>query len=158
MSRYMIHKPQLNLAGAERLLALGLAEARARELALCLAVTDAHGQLLGFARMDGAGLVSIEVAIGKARTAAWLQAPAALFEEKIDNGAPSILSCRELTPLRGGEPVRLGAAIIGGFGVSGAAGAIDGAVAEAVVAAFATEAETAALAAGAETAAEEVRA
>jgi len=139
MSSHVIRTAELSLGGAERLIALGLEAAQAQGLRLCLAVTDAHGQLRAFARMDGAGLVSIEVAIGKARTAAYLKMPAAVFEEKIAAGEAAILACRELTPLRGGVPVRLAGETVGAFGVSGAAGETDEAVAAAVVARFAKE-------------------
>lgn len=124
----------LTLAGAVRLADAAEAEARARGVALCFAVADRAGHLLLFRRMDGAGLVSIEVAIGKARTAALLGKPARHFEEMIDGGHPSILSVPGLVPLRGGLPVRAGEVLLGALGVSGAAGETDEAVALAAVA------------------------
>jgi glc operon protein GlcG len=136
---HVIEAPTLSLAGADVLAALAQDEARRRGVALCIALVDAAGHLLAFRRMDGAGLVSIEVAIGKARTAALLRAPSRLFEEKIDGGAPSVLSAPGLVPLRGGVPVRLGAGQVGAIGISGAAGEVDEAVAMAAVAAFARD-------------------
>lgn len=126
----------LTLAGAEALLDHAKAEAVRRDLRLCMAVVDASGHLLAFSRMDGAGLVSIEVALGKARTAAFLQAPSRMFEEKVDGGAPSILSVSQLVPLRGGVPVASGGRIVGALGISGASGEVDEAVALACVEAF----------------------
>jgi len=138
---YVIDAPTLSLAGADALCAHAEAEAERAGVRLCIAVVDAAGHLLTFCRMDGAGLVSIEVAMGKARTAALLKAPSRLFEEKIDSGAPSILSAPGLVPLRGGVPVMRGKQQVGAIGVSGAAGEVDEAVALAAVVAFGREQE-----------------
>lgn len=138
---YVIDAPTLSLSGADALGAHAETQARRRGVKMCIAVVDAAGHLLSFRRMDGAGLVSIDVAIGKARTAALLKAPSRMFEEKIDGGAPSILSAPGLVPLRGGVPVMHAGAQLGAIGVSGAAGDIDEVVALSAVADFAQEQE-----------------
>ncbi|MCX4909026.1 heme-binding protein [Streptomyces sp. NBC_00878] len=129
----------LTLTGAESLLEEGLRIARSRGLELCLAIVDPAGFLLAFRRMDGAPLVSIEVAISKARTAAYLKNPSRAFEEMIDAGKPSMLSTPGIVPLRGGVPVGLGDALVGAVGVSGATGEVDDEVAEQIAASLVSE-------------------
>ena len=136
---YLIHAPTLSLRGADAIITQAEALAVQRGLQLCIAVVDSAGHLLCFRRMDGAGLVSIDVAIGKARTAAFLKAPSRLFEDKIDGGAPSILSVPGLVPLRGGMPIVHDGRPIGAIGVSGAAGEVDEEIATLAVTNFAHE-------------------
>lgn len=128
--------PILTLAGAEALMARAIHEATQRSARICVAVVDASGQLLAFRRMDGAGLISIDVALGKARTAAFLGKPASAFEKMIDNGKPSMLSVPGAVPLAGGQPVEVDGAMVGAIGISGSTGEGDEAIAVAVVQAF----------------------
>lgn len=69
--------------------------------------------------MDGAALVTIEVAIAKAKTAALLGTESGLFESAINNGEPSFLSVPGIVPLSGGIPLKLNGHIIGAIGISG---------------------------------------
>jgi len=57
-------------AEAQRLVDWAIQQASARQQAIVVAVTDSHGELLAFARMDGSGLPSIGLAQAKAYTAA----------------------------------------------------------------------------------------
>lgn len=136
MTTTIRHIPNLTLSGAEQLADLAITEGTKAGAAICVAVVDAAGHLLGFRRMDGAGLVSIDVAIGKARTAAFLGKPASAFEQMIDNGRPSMLSVPGAVPLAGGQPVEFKGAIVGAVGISGSTGDGDEAIAVAVVQAF----------------------
>ncbi len=87
-----------------------------------IAIIDAGGNLKAFARMDGAWLGSIDIAIKKARTARYFdmntgeigklsQPGGALFNIEHSNGG--------LITFPGGMPIRQGDAIIGAIGVSG---------------------------------------
>ncbi len=87
-----------------------------------IAIIDAGGNLKAFARMDGAWLGSIDIAIKKARTARYFdmntgeigklsQPGGALFNIEHSNGG--------LITFAGGMPIRQGDAIIGAIGVSG---------------------------------------
>lgn len=126
----------LSLAAAQDLLAKGLYHARDRDLKLAIAVVDRAGNLLAFARMDGAPIVTVDVAIGKARTAAHLQAPSKLFEDMINSGAPSMATVPGLLPLQGGMPVLFGDEVIGAVGTSGSSGENDQSVATWIAGAF----------------------
>lgn len=126
----------LTLAAAQDLLIKGLEHARDRDLKLAIAVVDRAGNLLAFARMDGAPIVTADVAIGKARTAAHLQAPSKLFEDMINSGAPSMATVPGLLPLQGGMPVLFGDEVIGAIGTSGSSGENDQSVATWIAGAF----------------------
>lgn len=126
----------LTSAAADVLIGRATVEAVARGLALCFAVTDGAGQLLAFRRMDGAGRISIDVAIGKARTAALFGKPVQPFETMIDGGKTSMLSVPGAVLIGGGVPVSDGKTCLGALGVSGATGETDDEIARSVVAAF----------------------
>lgn len=121
--------PTINLIAAQRLIKSGLELADEQDLQLSLAVVDAAGHLLAFARMDQAALVTIDVAIGKARTAAYLKAPSRLFEEFVNSGQPSMITVPNILPLQGGVPILYGQEVIGAVGVSGSSGDNDHALA-----------------------------
>ena len=104
-----------------------------------IAIVDAGGNLKAFARMDGAWLGSIDIAIKKARTARYFdmntgeigklsQPGGALFNIEHSNGG--------LITFPGGIPIRQGDAIIGAIGVSGSTIENDHTVAAAGVAAI----------------------
>lgn len=128
----LLTRHDLPLATAQRLLAKGLEIAAGHKAALALALVDRSGHLLAFARMDDAAIVTIKVAIGKARTAAWLKAPSKLFEDMIDAGKAAMTTVPGLVPLQGGVPLVIDGAIVGAVGVSGSTGEGDEAIAQAI--------------------------
>lgn len=128
---------ELTLSSAQKLVANGVGIAVERKNQLAIAVVDRAGNLLAFARMDGASIVTIDVAIGKARTAAFLKAPSKAFEDMINSGQPSMATTPGLLPLQGGMPVVLGNEVIGAVGVSGSSGENDQAVATLIAESFA---------------------
>jgi len=127
----------LSLSSAQRLVDNGLKLAAEREMRLAIAVVDRAGNLLAFARMDGASIVTTDVAVGKARTAAFLKAPSKVFEDMINSGAPSMATTPGLLPLQGGIPVVLDGETVGAVGVSGSSGDNDQAVATQIADSFA---------------------
>lgn len=135
---HVITVRDLSLAAAQKLLANGLDHAAQNEMRLAIAVVDRAGNLLAFARMDGASIVTSEVAIGKARTAAFLKAPSKLFEDMINSGQPSMATTPGLLPLQGGMPVILDGEVIGAVGISGSSGENDQATAAMIADGFGT--------------------
>ena len=112
----------LTLEQAEVVLAA--AKQRATELGApsAVAVVDAGGNLVAFAVQDGALLVVRDLAIGKAYTAAALQAPTSALSAAVQPGGPfyglaAASSTRPLVTFAGGQP--LGRPVAGGVGVSG---------------------------------------
>jgi len=136
------HNLRLTLAGARAI--LNAAEQKAREIKVPqnIAVVDEGGHLLAFARMDGAKLSSVEVALTKARAAALRRAPTGPAPSQ---GEPSILLSLglplategKLTCIRGGLPLVVDGQCVGGIGVSAGTEDEDVAVAQAGVEALA---------------------
>ena len=68
---------------AQRIIDFSVEKAAEVQKAAVVAVTDAHGQLIAFARMDGAPLPSVTIAINKAWTAARTGKPTQEIGEKV---------------------------------------------------------------------------
>nr|WP_321402090.1 heme-binding protein [uncultured Desulfobacter sp.] len=127
---YYRSTPIITLSAAQKILSAGKNLAESENLNLAIAVVDSSGNLIAFLRMDKARPVTIDVAIGKAKTAAYLGAPSKKFEDMINNGFPSMLSTPGLTPLQGGEPIVCNDLICGAVGVSGSNGETDRKIAQ----------------------------
>ena len=127
----------LTLDAARRVAAAAEAEARRNNWAVSIAVLDEAGHLLVFHRMDGAKLVSIDIAERKARTAVYFQGPTKSLEEEVSGGRTALLPISGFMPLEGGVPLMSGGALVGAVGVSGVTGAQDGQCAQAGAAALA---------------------
>ncbi len=115
------------------------AEARANDLGVPvnIAVVDAGAHLKAFVRMDGAVLGSIDVALGKARTAALFETTSAAVGDYLA-AAPNLeASNGGLMPFAGGVFFRRADGSAGAVGVSGGAVPQDRAIAEAAAAAAA---------------------
>ncbi|MEE3500728.1 heme-binding protein [Acidiphilium acidophilum] len=116
--------PALPLALARAVLqrALDLAGAADAGRPVCVAVCDAQGFLVCFARSDRAPVRSIELAQGKAYSAARMGVTTSAFLERThrERIEPGYFCDPRLTALPGGGVVRDGTGmVIGGVGVSG---------------------------------------
>jgi len=118
-------KRVLTLDAARRAAAAAEAEARRNTWAVSIAVVDDSGQLLLFQRMDGAKLVATDIAIRKARTAVYFQAPTKDLEAEVAAGRTALLPIEGFMPLEGGVPIVVSGQIVGAIGVSGVTGAQD---------------------------------
>jgi uncharacterized protein GlcG (DUF336 family) len=90
-----------------------------------VAVVDSGGNLVAFARMDGAQLASVAIAEHKARTAVTFRRETKAFENGIQSGLVYQLSLDGVIGSRGGIPLVDGGKLIGAIGVSGGAGSQD---------------------------------
>ena len=122
----------ITTAAAQHLTNIGVQLAQKRSLNLSIAIVDDAGNLVSFTRMDNAAIVTIDVAIGKAKTAAYLKAPSKLFEDFVNAGQTSIVATPNITPLQGGIPILHNNQIIGAVGVSGSNGETDNEMAETI--------------------------
>lgn len=125
---------EITLKAAQKLMDYGLQLGKERNLNLSIAIVDKSGNLLAFIRMENAALVTIDVAIGKAKTAAYLKAPSKLFEDFINSGLPSMATTPNLLPLQGGVPIKYKDEVIGAVGVSGSTGDTDNELANLIAA------------------------
>jgi uncharacterized protein GlcG (DUF336 family) len=83
----LLEKKALTLAAARKMVAAAEAEAERNRLAGVLAVVDDGGWAILLERMDNAAYVaSVELALGKARTAALFKKPSQALEDAIDHG------------------------------------------------------------------------
>jgi uncharacterized protein GlcG (DUF336 family) len=137
----------LTLAAAER--AIAAARARATELGVPMnvAIVDQGGNLVAFARMDGAWLGSIDIAQNKAYTARAFDMPTKDLAPLVQPGQSlygiEASNRGRLIVFGGGIPLVSGGSIVGAIGVSGGAVEQDQSVAEAGVAAFDLDAQAA---------------
>lgn len=130
----------ISLEQTARIVAAAQTHAAAIGVPVNIAVLDAATHLKAFVRMDGAVLGSIQVAMGKARTAALFAASSEAVWEYCGPDAPAHnleASNGGLMPFPGGLPLVSGEGVlIGAVGVSGGAVSQDLEIAEAAVAAL----------------------
>ncbi|HEY7163926.1 MAG TPA: SMP-30/gluconolactonase/LRE family protein [Candidatus Binatia bacterium] len=131
-------KKALTLAAAEKIAAAAETEAHKRNATVVIVVADDGGYPLVLKRLDDTQVASVEVGIGKARTAAIFRRPSREFEEQIKNGRVASLVLPGATPLQGGVPLIFGGKVIGAIGVSGNTPQEDEEIAKAGAAAFAS--------------------
>jgi glc operon protein GlcG len=112
-------KHVLTLAVAKKAAAAAEGEAMKRGSTVVIVVVDDGGHLLVLERLDDTQVASVEVGIGKARTAAIFRRPSKVFEDQIRDGRVASLALPGATPLQGGIPISLGGKVIGAIGVSG---------------------------------------
>jgi uncharacterized protein GlcG (DUF336 family) len=103
---------------------LAAAEAKARELGIpsTIAITDESGALKTFTRMDGAALLTVQIAQDKAYTASSFGMATDGWHEFIKNDPPllhGLVKTERLIIFGGGYPIQQDGMMIGGIGVSG---------------------------------------
>jgi len=98
-----------------------------------VAVTDAHGELIAFARMDGVPLASIRIAANKAWTAARDRKPTKDIGDKVRDPEKgfdiAFYGDSRFVGWGGGIPIWKNGEVIGAIGVSGLSSAEDVALA-----------------------------
>ncbi len=129
-------KPVLTLAAARQVVAAAAAEAERRHATVVIVVVDDGGYPIALERLDDTQVASVDVGIGKARTAAIFRRPSRDFEEQIRNGRAASLVLPGATPLQGGLPLTAAGRVVGAIGVSGNTPQEDEDIAKAGVAAF----------------------
>jgi uncharacterized protein GlcG (DUF336 family) len=108
---------------AHQVVAAAETKAQAMGHPFVIAVVDESGVLKAFSRMDGAALLSVQVAQDKAYTAVGFGIPTDAWHDFIKDdpplatGAPAGID--RLVVFGGGYPIKSGDAVIGGIGVSG---------------------------------------
>lgn len=129
----------IDLQTAQKVVSAAITRAKRSKLKMDIAVVDAGGNLKAFARMDGAWLGSIDIAIRKARTARYFDMPTGAIGQLSQPGGPLFqieVSNGGLITFPGGIPLRnKKGEVIGAIGVSGDSVENDHMVAEAGAAA-----------------------
>jgi len=111
-------KPSLTLTDVKKMLAACEAEAVKHNWAVAISIVDDGGFLLGFARMDGAPIISAEVSLGKARTSAMTRRPSKFFEDRVKD-RPAFITFPAGLLIQGAVPIIHQNECVGAIGVSG---------------------------------------
>lgn len=130
----------VSLEDAQRVIQAGIAKAKEVGSPSNIAVVDAGGELLAFARMEDAWLGSIDIAINKAFTsrafniatkqlAGFAQPGEQFYGIHVSNHGRVMI-------FAGGLPLKSGNKVVGGVGVSGGTGEQDQQIVEAAAAAL----------------------
>jgi uncharacterized protein GlcG (DUF336 family) len=115
----------ISLDRAEAALSAAVGESKERGWKLNVAVVDGGGNLVAFARMDGAQLASIAISEHKARAAATFRRETKAFEAGIQAGNNYLITLDGVIGSRGGIPLLEGGKLIGAIGCSGGTGSQD---------------------------------
>ncbi len=134
----LLEKKVLTLEVAEKVAAAAEAEAKKRNATVVIVVVDDGGYPILIKRLNDTQVASVDVGIGKARTAAIFRRPSAVFEEQIRTGRVAALALPGATPLQGGLPLIYEGKVIGAIGVSGNSPQEDEDIAKAGVSTFET--------------------
>ncbi|MBW8868713.1 MAG: heme-binding protein, partial [Acidobacteria bacterium] len=101
-------------------------EAMRRGWPMSIAVADAAGHELAFARMDGAVLAAASISQHKARVAVTYRRPTKVYEDALQNPALTyLLTLDDVIASRGGILLMDGGKIVGAIGCSGGTGSQD---------------------------------
>lgn len=131
-----VEQAVISSEAAENLIHAAIKASKSDGKAMCIAVVDTGGNLKAFHRMDGAPLLSVEIAQNKAYTAAGFGMPTHQWHDFIANDPPllhGIVHTPRLVVFGGGYPIMQDGQLIGGIGLSGGHYTDDMKVAEAAL-------------------------
>lgn len=119
----MHNVPIIGYAEAKKIIDSIVAKAAAMQKSVAVAVADPHGELIAFARMDGAPLPSIGIAMNKAYTAARARNPTQEIGDKVRHPEEgydiAYYGDSRFVGWGGGIPIWRDGAITGAIAVSG---------------------------------------
>ena len=119
----VLQKSSVSTDLAHRMIAAAEAKAEEIEVPMVIAVCDESGVLKAFSRMDGAALLSVQIAQDKAHTAAGFGMATDAWHEFIKDDPPladgAVGGIDRLVVFGGGYPVVISDATVGAIGVSG---------------------------------------
>jgi uncharacterized protein GlcG (DUF336 family) len=117
-----VSRPTITEEAAQKLIAAAARKAQEIKKAMVIAVCDESGTLKAFSRMDGAPLLSVQIAQDKAWTAISFGVATHQFFDFIKNDPPllaGIVQTPRLIVFGGGYPIKIDGQVVGGIGVSG---------------------------------------
>lgn len=134
-----VSRASISQTAADTLIEAAAAKAAEIGVNSCIAIVDESGTLKAFRRMDGAPLLSVDIATNKAWTSVSFGIPTHGWFEFIKNDPPllhGITHTPRLVVFGGGYPITENGQVIGGIGISGGHYSQDQEVAEAALAAL----------------------
>ena len=124
-------KPTLSLTSAQKILRGCIDYADSNKLKMAIAIYDAGGQLISFAKMDG-------TSVGTSKVAQWKGLSAATYQFSTEETAKwNVPNAPDIATVPGGILIKTkDGYVIGAIGVSGAASSVDVKCAEAGLASY----------------------
>ncbi|MEU5911744.1 heme-binding protein [Micromonospora sp. NPDC047527] len=120
---YVVKKQSISSRAARAMVDAAVAKAGEMGFAVTVAVCDESGVLKAYERMDGAPLVSVQLAQDKAHTAVGFGLSSDGWFDFIKDDAPLAMGAPaaidRLVTFGGGYPVKVDDVLVGGIGVSG---------------------------------------
>ncbi|WP_269499719.1 MULTISPECIES: GlcG/HbpS family heme-binding protein [Pseudomonadota] len=130
-------QPVLTLAAAQQVLSAAQSKAQASGWPCVIAVVDSSGSPILLLRMDNAAVpAGVELAPGKARTAALFRRPSGALEDAINGSRPAAITAQGFVLMRGGLPIVVNGHTVGAIGVSADTPQHDEEIAQAGIAAL----------------------
>ncbi len=128
-----IDRPVITMGAAIEVIDGCVTEARDLGVAIVVSVLDPAGLPVAFARMDGAPMLSLDIAADKAWSVSAFGQPTTWWAETIaaEPALSALANNNRLMPVPGGVPLLFEGDVIGAVGVSGATGEQDHQIAEA---------------------------
>ena len=126
---------RLTYQGAQTILTAAISYADKMGVPQCISIVDEGCNLLAFARMDGARVLSIVSSQRKAMTAATAGKPTGELAQELGLNLAHATDGRMIN-LKGGLPIIVDGETIGGIGIGSGTGEQDREVANAALAAF----------------------
>lgn len=111
-------RPVLTWDDIEKIVAGARAQATAHNEKATIAIVDQGGALLYLERPEINSANTVDMATGKARTAAYRERPSSALEERVKD-RPGFLMTPNQIGVRGGVPLFWKGECVGGVGVSG---------------------------------------
>ena len=127
----------MSLDTAKKAMAAAEAEATTNKWPVAIAILDTTGSLIMLQKLDNTQTGSVEIPIGKARTALDFRRPSKAMQDVVAGGGAGLRlhSVRNMLALEGGVPVIVDGKVVGAVGVSGVTSEQDAQVAMAGAAA-----------------------
>ena len=117
-----ITRTTLSAEAAKKMIAAAEAKAEEMTRSMVISICDEGGNLKAFSRMDGAPLLSVQLAQDKAWTSVSYGVSTDQWFEFIKNDPPllhGIVNTPRLVVFGGGFPIKIEKQLVGGIGVSG---------------------------------------
>ena len=138
MLDYVTHQPRLTYAGAAAILAAAVAESGRIGVPVVIVIMDPAGQLITYARTDGAADLAAGPAHAKARVAAERRHPSGALPAEYELGV-GLATGGTYTNLGGGLQILVDGQHVGGIAASGGSSEQDTAIVMAGLAAIGAE-------------------
>ena len=132
----MRSKPCLTSEDASKMMAACKAEALKNNWKVSIAIVDESGAVWLLERMEGAGPITAEVAMSKARTSAATRRPSKFFEDRLNDRPAFLMFPTGGVLIQGGLPIIHKDDCVGAIGVSGVQSHEDEQIAQAGIAAL----------------------